>query len=203
MATDIGQTGAQLRQRLTKLLAMLGSDQQGEVLNAVRAASKLLHELSVSWTELANATELGLSDDPSVFEARYRKLDREQSQREWQAYMRGEQVKREAFKRDRPDEYAKQRREAARKRHERNQKQAQELLERFQADYLLEDEIKWLTRIAKPFRPKRSIQHQLDDPDALLLDQVAMKAHGRKEWDEERGLLQTKREASAEDQDRV
>jgi hypothetical protein len=38
---------------------------QGEVVSAVRAASKLLHELGLSWTELADAIELGLSNDPS------------------------------------------------------------------------------------------------------------------------------------------
>lgn len=40
---------AALRERLTKLIAMVGSDHDGEVINAVRAADRLLRQHKLTW----------------------------------------------------------------------------------------------------------------------------------------------------------
>lgn len=62
--------------RLVKLMALLGSDRDGEVLNAVSAASRILNSYGLSWPEVvlprkllpvraSAAEDMAMSDDPA------------------------------------------------------------------------------------------------------------------------------------------
>jgi len=68
------QMTAQDYERLVKLMALLGSDSDGEVLNAVSAASRILNAYGLSWSDVvlprkllpvraSAAEDLAMSDD--------------------------------------------------------------------------------------------------------------------------------------------
>jgi hypothetical protein len=52
------------RERLTKLLGMLGSEHAGERDNAARAIERLLREHGLSWDDLLKARHLGFTVPP-------------------------------------------------------------------------------------------------------------------------------------------
>jgi hypothetical protein len=59
MITARATVDAQIADRLAKLLGMLGSDRDGEVINAARAANKLVRSSGLTWFDvIASPTRL-------------------------------------------------------------------------------------------------------------------------------------------------
>lgn len=58
------------RTHLIKLLGMLGSDHEGEVLNAARMAQRLIGSEAMTWAEVMGATN-GQYMDPGAYNAGY------------------------------------------------------------------------------------------------------------------------------------
>jgi hypothetical protein len=178
---ELGPTTAQIRDRLAKLLGLLGSDQDGEVLNAVRAIKKVLHEQGLSWSDLSEALLFGLTDDPWEAQARYFKLLDQRHERRLDAWISGERDKRERFKREHPDEHAKQQREQERKTRDRNRRTAQQVIAE-RLFYLREQEVEWLRSIAGKSRREQSTKNNADQ---RVVDQVSTATMERREWYQE------------------